>query len=469
MKKFLRFNRKKSAVLALFTAAVLLSASCAASPEKVKLYLSPSDFGSEAYFEACKTRFESKYPQYKIYERAYSYSDETILPKLLTGQLPTLFTMPYASAASAAENGYILDLSSYSEVVDAFQKTQEDVRAFLTNETSVYGLPSSRSALGMLLNLNMLEDAGVLERDSSGELRLYDEAGKPLYPATFAQVEAAAQKLKQHYGTSRYALFLPSADWESGRIFCNLVYNFGGENLETQDEEGNYRVSLQTRAVGNALRWIKYMSQNGYIDDSEAYGIADWAIQAENGEAAMLFCESGAVLEAMRGGLYEGQFAFVPLPAAVEGGEKALWDGELFAVNGKADKKQAEGALKFLRFLGKFPSCDETALSGLEYEFSFLKEAGAPVLSGFGVWDDASYESTYESVYSAYQTAPESYFERYFKNFNAIKREEEPYRKKELYAMLARLERTMLFRPNDSELVTILQNEEKAFNEANQK
>lgn len=452
------------------SAAVACTAACARTEKKIRIdvgmWPSEASLDESALFRDCKERFEFDNPQYEVVASPYTYSEDTVVAKMLTGQLPTVFTMGFKYVRSAYNNAYIRDVSAFLNEYGWAEKIADDVYAEISWGGVAAGLPNEQNAVCLLLNLDVLCEAGVIAQNSSGEYVLYDEGGLPVYPTTFDEIESACAKIKAHYGGVKYGLFIPSADEDSGRIFANVVYNFGSGDIEYCDEQGEWRADLQSEAVGDALRWVKFMAQNGYIDDASAYDASDWISKIAAEEVAMAFCNSDSAIDALTRTGFEGSnLALVPMPGLKGTESYSLWGGTVYAFSGKATDEQVEGALKFLKYLGESPDTGYISMGAVDRKMSYLKENGMPVFALLSVYNDSSYLSLINGLVEKYGNVPYDYFGRFFGGVNERKRGEEPYYVKELYGVFNRLQQTMLFQPTSSDLVALLAEEEKAFNE----
>ena len=69
----------------------------------------------------------------------------------------------------------------------------------------MYGVPAEQYAAGMVLNLPLLCEAGVIGQDAQGGYILYDAQGEPLYPDTFSELLAASEAVVLHTSGGAYA------------------------------------------------------------------------------------------------------------------------------------------------------------------------------------------------------------------------------------------------------------------------
>ena len=466
------FRKIKNILSVAFAALGLFSciavAACANADEKIKITVGMwqgTSASEKAYFEECKRAFEEKYPRYEILSSPYVYDADTVVAKYASGQLPVLFEADASLVRSALGNGFIKDVSPYLRAFGWLDKANDYFLSEISVGEMVCGVPAEQNFSGMVLNLPLLYEAGVIGRDGDGKYILYAEDGSALYPDTFEEVEEAARKVVRATDGASFGVFLSSNDAASGEMFLDIVYNFGSTALEYVDDDGNWKLSLTHGEFGDAMRWVRQMSQERYIDDSRAYGAEEWAsVMAENG-AAIAFCRSDSLAAALAAEpLLDGNIAFVPMPAAENVPSCSVWGGTVYAFSAAASDEQTEGAFLLLRFMGCGPDTDEQSVASLDGKFREYSAQGAvfPVIS---VWQDAAYTETLHDLYEKYETVEREYIFEFYAGAEKRRRSGEPYACAELCTLLDELFSKMLFEATTSNVVTLTEEGERAFTE----
>lgn len=418
------------------------------------------------FYEERIAAFEEAYPQYEIEVSPYVYDPETAVAKFASGQLPILFEMDASYARGAYRNGHIRDVSAELKALGWLDKADAFFLEEISDGGRVYGVPAEQYAAGMVLNLPLLCEAGVIGQDAQGGYILYDAQGEPLYPDTFSELLAASEAVVRHTSGGAYGAMIPSGDADCGRLFLDMVYNFGSERLEQRDEAGNWRLVLNTDAFGDAMRWVRSMSLEGCIDHSAQYGVEDWAAAMAAGEIAVAFCRSDSLSTALAAepGL-NGSIAFVPMPSAEGVNSSSVWGGTVFAVSSRADSAQTEGAFLFLQFMGYGPDAGEGTFSVVEHNIRERSRQGVPVFPVLSVWEDEAYEAHLRAVYTEFQNVDAAYIREFYDGFDARKRSGEPHAREELYTLLDSLFDKMLFDATTSNIVTLIADGEREFTE----
>lgn len=460
------YKKLNFAVCALALFCAISAGGCATPPKKIKIsvgIMRTSSAEESALFEECKHGFEKAYPQYEIISSPYVYSEDTVMAKYASGQLPTVFEADASLALTALDNGYIRDVSDDLKRTGWYEKSDEYFLSEISDGEKVCGVPAEQYSAGMVLNLKILHEAGVIKKDGDGYV-LY-ENGVPAYPDTFEKIEQACGKISAFYGGNAAGLFLSTGSEGSGRIFADIVYNFGSGDLEKIDADGNYGVSFTGEEFGNAMRWVKNTSQLKFVDTSARYGVDDWAEKMSEGKTCFAFCLSNTLTANLSA--YPAlcdDIAFVPMPTAYGVKSRSVWGGTVFAVSGLASAEQTEGVFEFLRYMGYGPDTDEQSFSYFERRVSDLHRKSVPVIPQIQVWNDDDYKKAAEAVYAKYPNANYGYYKAYLEGFNSIKKSGEPFERTNLHLAICGLFEKMLFEATTSNIVTLLEDGEKDFN-----
>ena len=108
------------------------------------------------------------------------------------------------------------------------------MRAAMSANGRTYGVPRDGYGLGLFMNLQLLEEAGLIEDyDHDGKLDLYDSEGNPLYPETFDKLLTMASTVTERLEYVAGFMVL-SANKQGGWQFSNIAWNFGAD-LQVQE------------------------------------------------------------------------------------------------------------------------------------------------------------------------------------------------------------------------------------------
>lgn len=416
-------------------------------------------------YEECKEAFEAKYPQYKIVSSPYVYSPDSVVGKYASGQLPVLFEADAAYIGGALASGYVRDVTDTMNRYGWTDKVDEYFLSQITFDGKIGGVPNEQYLCGMVLNLPLLYGADVIGKDNDGNYMLYDDNGNALYPNTFDKLRQACRAVQSTYGKDVGGLFLPSGDEACGRIYADIVYNFGVGNLEVTDESGNVTLKLDTDGFMSAMRWVKTMVQEGYSDGTQAYGTDDWVSAVEDDKVAFAFCQSSVLYGAMlTDGNVSDKIAYVPMPS--NGGTSvSVWSGKTYCVGGKATDEQMVGAFEFLRFWGGGPQTDAQSTYFTEKHFALATAERAAIVARPWVWNNSDYLAYVDKLVNRYGRVNQSYFSEFNQTFADRRRSDEPYYAKQLRTLLDEMFAQMLFRGNETDIVNFVMQHQTAFTE----
>lgn len=458
------------ALLPAVSAALLLSPACAAENNKIKLSLGiwrGSSAAEREYYEECKRAFEKSFPEYELVYSPYEYSEDTVVAKYASGQLPTLFEADASLVKGALRNGYIRDVSASLRDFGWLDKADDYFLSQISEGGRVCGVPAEQYSVGMVLKLPLLYEAGVIGRDRSGKYNLYSPSGRALYPDTFDKLAAAVADVVNISGHTRYGIFLPSGDERCGRLYADMIYSFGAERLEYTDADGRWRLSLGQDSTGGAMRWVRLMSQERYADISERFSVEDWASAMAEDRAAVAFCQSNELYTALAAEpALNGQIAFVPMPVANGAKSRAVWNGKVYAVSGRATDEQVRGAFEFLKFMGYGPDADAQSLRYIERRFAERFANGISVFPPLSVWRDGEYAQRISEIFIKYKNTEEEYYRDFYYGFHDRKAEGEPHARDKLHLTINGLFSKMLYEATTSDVVRLISESEAEFTEA---
>ena len=458
-----KFTAAACAALLLLSASAL--SACGGVQNRIKITVGlwrGTSAAEKEFYEECKIAFEDKFPQYEVVSSPYLYSDDTVVAKFASGQLPAVFEVDASSVGRAYSNGFVRDVTAYMKQYGWYEKADGYFLSEISSGEVTCGVPAEQYSAGMVLNLPLLHEAGVIGKGADGKYILY-ENGSAVYPDTFEKVARAARAVRAK--SRAYGLFLPSGDGENGKIYADIIYNFGCDRLEYGDGDGKWKLSPPDGGVGDAMRWVKQMAQEGCVDSSFAYGVDDWAAKMAGGEVAMAFCYSSSLTAALTAEpSLNGNIAFVPLPTVRESAV-AVWNGKVYAVSTSASDEQAKGVFEFLKFFGYGPDTDGQSTYYTEKRIRENYAKGVSVFPPLSGWKDGEYNAAMRVLYGRYANTEDEYFSVFFDGFDARKRSGEPYARDELHILLDELFGIMLFEPTTSNLVTLLAESEQRFTE----
>ena len=156
-------------VLVMMMAVVM----CACDPEdngKIKVSIGfwpeASNTADIAMYNEWKEKFEADNPEYEIVADPYTYSPDTVAAKGNIGALPTVFQTYFTEPEMLIREEYIRPVTDQLEQLGWLDKMDDSMRAALTKNGEVYGVPRDGYGMGLFLNLALMYDMGVIDKNT---------------------------------------------------------------------------------------------------------------------------------------------------------------------------------------------------------------------------------------------------------------------------------------------------------------
>lgn len=343
-----------------------------------------------AMYNEWKAQFEADYPQYRIVAEPYTYSPETVRAKGNVGKLPTIFQTYFTEPDMLINNEYIRPITEQLNELGWLDKMDDNMREQLTRNGEIYGIPRDGYRMGMFINLQMMYDLGVIEKKADGTYNLYDEDGSPLYPTTFDEVKVLSELVRDNYEET-YGIIILSANKQGGWQLCNLGWNFGAGDLQS-NASGSWKSNLADSGMVKALEWIQEMSAEGLCYPSASLNYNDWPAKIGSKQVMMAFVGNDALSQPITSyGFNKDEFAFVPMPTGDGESHYALFGGTPYVFAENATDEQVEGALLFLKYIGRSPETDNISISAMRKGFEVAESKNMPILPTIKAWKNAEY------------------------------------------------------------------------------
>ena len=211
----------------------------------------PADTAPEAelaLFEGYKATMAKQYPNVTLVPSYYSYTLSNYITMAKGGTAPSIFQPPFTDPQLLINQGLAGDVTDALEAFGVLEKFSPAYLDLLADENGrIYGLPREGYVLGMHLNLNLFEEAGLMTED-----------GLPMYPTTLQELAEYGKIIKEK--TGKAGLVFPASETYGGWLYTNIAWNFGavGENaLEVQQEDGRWVCNFTSDAAIAAMEYIK--------------------------------------------------------------------------------------------------------------------------------------------------------------------------------------------------------------------
>lgn len=445
---------KKRLVSALLCTGMVLSmtASMSALAEEAKttveLGIWPEDTLADQIkmHEGFVERMKEINPDVEYVPAYYKYATETFMPMVEAGNCPTIFETWFTENQKLIKSEAIADITPELEARGWLDKMNPGIReSFSDEEGHVYGIPRDAYALGLMLNLELFEEAGLV-----------DEEGLPIYPKTWEELAETAKMIKDKTGSA--GLCLLAKDNAGGWHWSVIAWAYGAE-LCTENEDGTYTSHLDSEEAIAAMEYTKSLKWEYDCLTADPTS-EDWGSgfsQLGTGGAAMYIGANDAINQPTEvNGLPVDKIALVPTPAG-PGGQFLLQGGTPYMFAKDATEDEINAALDYLEVFGKAPVASEDAIAGWEADYSQKAEVGTPVIPRFPCWSDEEQIKAEQEIISKYSNVDMRLYQDYFDMVETdALRTEEPGLTQDMYAEITKVLQEVLTNP-DADVAALME------------
>ncbi len=425
--------RKILNVILVFSLLIFLCGNTGLAQKRIILKLGiwpePTLKSDVLMFEKWKKEFEKKYPNVQIIPATYKYSPDTFIPLAESGNLPTIFETWFTEPQKLIAGKFVKDITNELKKKGWDKLMNPSVKQILSKDGRIYGVPRDAYALGMYVNLELFEKAGLMNPD-----------GTPKYPKTWDELAKTAKIIKDKTGSAGFCLL--AKDNAGGWHFTQIAWNFGAK-LQLQ-KNNKWYANLNSPEVISALNFVRDLKwkYNVLTDDptSEDWGSGFEAIAT--GRAAMYLGAQDAVNQPTQVyGMSLDKLAIVPVPAGPKGHQYSLMGGTPYMFSAKATSEEITSALNFLEIMGKAPVVTSDSLAGMKADAENRVKNGVPVIPSFPAWIAEDWLKAQENIVKQYRNVDMRLYNDYYnwiKKPNVLK-SEEPYLTQDMYAELTKV------------------------------
>ena len=373
--------------------------------------------------------FNASHPNVEVVPSYYKYATDTFVPLAESGNLPTIFETWYTEPQKLINGGFVADITDILEERGWLEAINPSIRDLLSKDGRIYGIPRDGYALGLMLNVQLFEDAGLVDAD-----------GYPIYPKTWEEVAQTAKKIKD--ATGQAGLCLLAKDNAGGWHFSTIAWAFGA--TLTLEENGKFVSNVDTPEAIAAMEFVKSLKWEYDVLTPDPTN-EDWGtgfINLGTGTAAMYIAANDAVNQPTQvNGLPVDKLAMVAAPAGPNGEQYSLSGGTPYMFSKNATVDEINAALDYLEIMGKAPVATDDAIAGMRADAQSKVTNGVPVIPRFPCWVDEEVLAAEAAVTAEFGNVDTKLYESYF---NAIKqpgnlRLEEPGSAQDLYAELTKV------------------------------
>lgn len=357
--------------------------------------------------------FNELHPGVEIIPSYYKYAPDTYVALATAGNAPTVFESWYTEPEKLIRNGLVKDITDILEERGWLDSMSPAIRDLLSDEDGrVYGVPRDAYSLGLMINISLFEQAGLVNEDGSVK-----------YPTTWEEVYEYSKIIREKTGVAGFCM--QASDGGGGWHWSNIAWNFGAE-LVIANDDGSYTSNLNTPEAIAAMEWVqKMVADNCVTDDPTQENWGTGFDRIATSTAAMYIAANDAVDQPSYRGMGADEFFLAPMPAG-DGGHYTLMGGTPYFFSPDATDDEVRWALDYLEIMGKSPEVTDAAREGWVADAQYKTDADIPVIQNFPAWIGAVVEEQNKVVaeYSNIDTALWADYFAFSQEEGALKTEE---------------------------------------------
>lgn len=304
----------------------------------------------------------------------------------------TIMSYTWSSGiVTLGREGRLADLSEALEERGWTQYISAADRELLMDEDgSVYGIPYSGYALGLMCNKRLFEEAGLV-----------DESGRVLTPKTWEELAQYAVQIKERTGQA--GLCLLAGDNAAAWHFSNIAWNFGLEEFCTANADGGYTAHLNDPAAVAAMEFVKDLKWKYDVltpdPESEDYNTGYAHLTQQT--AAMYIAGNDSVGMLVGENFEPDDLVLTAIPAGPQGDQHSLSASGAIVISANADEEEIEAALDLVELLLKGPELSEEKKAQIDRRIAEEAAQNIPTIPQFAVWSNEELQSYEEEALTA--------------------------------------------------------------------
>ena len=400
-------------------------------PVTITLGIWPEDTLTDdiAVHEGYVATMKELHPNVTCESAYYKYATDTFMSMVEAGTVPTVFESWFTEPQKLIREGAVADITDQLEARGWLDKISPAIRDLLSDENGrIYGIPRDGYALGLMCNVALFKEAGLVDAD-----------GYPIYPTTWEELAETAKTIKEKTGAA--GLCLLAKDNAGGWHFSNIAWCFGA-TLTVDNGDGTYTANLNSPEAIAAMEYVKSLKWDYDVLTADPTN-EDWGTgftQLGTGAAAMYIAANDAVNQPTQvNGLPLEDLGMCAIPAG-PGGQYSLSGGTPYMFSADATDAEINAALDYIEIMGKGPVATDAAVEGMRADAQNKVDNGVPVIPRFPCWVDNEVTAAEDAIVEEFGNVDVKLYQSYFDATAAAGlRTEEPGLTQDMYAELTKV------------------------------
>ncbi len=389
------------------------------SPDNYKLY--------EGYLAA----MNEKYPEIEIIPDHYEYAADTFLPAAASGQIPNMFRVPFTEVSKIVKAGYAADISEKFKEFGFDTALKDSVLDLVTVDGKYYGVPYNAYIVGMIYNVKLFEEAGLV-----------DEEGKPIYPTNFEELRQTAITIKEKTGKAGFTF--PT---NSGWMLMSMAWSFGVDFMEQID--GKWTATFDSPEMINLMQYISDLKwKDNVLPENILLAVKDVQQLFATDQVACTYAPTdwaNGMISAY--GMSKDNISNSPVPAGPAGAYTQI-GGDIWMVSPDTTSEQMDAIFKWLDIRGNGLKLDDSAIERQKERYKTQYEKNEAITNmDFSIFKEAERVEQIKKAKEEYLNVDEKRWNTVYSD-NLILRAEEPVDAQQLYQVISSIVQEILTNQN---------------------
>lgn len=285
---------------------------------------------------AGKEKFEKANPDVEVTGDSWQFDIQSFYPKAEAGMLPTTFSLALTEIKKISDGGYYRDWTNVLKKYKMYDKFSDTVMSLVKNsDGEMVGWPWDVYTLGLAVNIDMFEKAGLMEAD-----------GTPKQPKSWDELAEFAVKIKEATGKSGFSL--PTSNNSGGWIFTNIAWSYGTSFMK-KTSDGKWKATFDSDECAAALQFVKDLKwKYNVLPESTITTNNEINQNLAVGNTAMAIAASLINASVAQYGMDPNSLGMVAIPAGPKR-HVALMGGSVFVVSNNATDDQMDAVVRYYK------------------------------------------------------------------------------------------------------------------------